>query len=74
MDKEITYSKDTFNKFNRLVQRKEINILGFNNMKLKELQEIGKKLDLEDVAGKSATVIRKEINNLAKLVIAGQVR
>jgi hypothetical protein len=69
----VIYNEETFKKFNSLIQNKEINVLSLNTLKLPELQEIAKKLGLDGTGGKSATAIRNEINNLAKLFIAGQV-
>ena len=72
LDKAITFSEDTFQNFHRLIQNKELNILNINHMTLDELRGVMEKLKVT-VGERNATLLRTELNDMAKLFTAGQV-
>ena len=72
IDKTIKYEKETFKNFHRLIQRKELNILNINKMNLGELSEIMRKLEIT-IGDRNATLLKAELDNMAKLYTAGQV-
>jgi hypothetical protein len=72
LDKTVVYDKNTFREFHRLVEKKEINILGIQDMNLGELNDVMTKLKVP-VGAKNASMLRNELNNMSKHFIAGQV-
>ena len=52
---------------------KKINLLGINDIPKEELINIAKTIGLEQIKQKSLELIRKEIEHLGKLALAGQV-
>lgn len=59
--------------FAKLVDDKKINLLGIGEIQKEELIEIGLKVGLEKVKKKSLEMLRREIEHLGKLALAGQV-
>ena len=59
--------------FAQLIETKAFNILGIGSLKANELVDIAKQLGLEKIADKSNEMLRKEVNHLSKLFLAGQV-
>ena len=59
--------------FAKLIDEKKISILGIRDMKREKLIEIGKILGLEKLQDKSLEMLREEIGELGKLLLAGQV-
>ena len=59
--------------FAKLIDEKKISILGIRDMKKEKLFEIGKILGLENIKDKSLEMLRAEIEELGKLLLAGQV-
>ena len=59
--------------FTKLLDTKEINLLGINDMKKEHLIEVSHKIGLENVRDKSLEMLRGEIGYLGKLFLAGQV-
>ena len=60
-------------KFVEMVDEKKINLLGINDIPKEELINIAKTIGLEKIKQKSLELIRKEIEHLEKLALAGQV-
>ena len=60
-------------KFVEMVDEKKINLLGINDIPKEELINIAKTIGLEKIKQKSLELIRKEIEHLGKLALAGQV-
>ena len=60
-------------KFVELVDQKRINLLGIGGIPKEELLNIAKTVGLENVNDKALELIRKEIEHLGKLSLAGQV-
>ena len=73
MDKEFVFSKETMIEFAKLIDEKKINLLGIGDMRKEELHEVGDKVGLEKIKEKSLEMLRKEIGQLGKLFLAGQV-
>ena len=73
LDKEIKYKQETFIEFHRFIENRELNILSVSTMNVPELKEWARKLKLENVADKSGELLRKEVTNLVKVFVAGQV-
>ena len=59
--------------FAKLVDEKKINLLGISDMRKEELHEVGVKVGLDNVKDKSLEMLKKEIGQLGKLFLAGQV-
>ena len=59
--------------FAKLIDEKKINLLGIGDMGKEELHEVGNKVGLEKIKDKSLEMLRKEIGQLGKLFLAGQV-
>ena len=72
LDKTVVYDKSTFREFHQLIEKKEINILGIQDMNLDELNDVMTKLKVP-VGAKNASMLRNELNNMSKHYIAGQV-
>ena len=73
LEKEIEFSKETMAEFTKLVDAKEINLIGINDMKKEHLLEVSHKIGLEKIGDKSLEMLRGEIGYLGKLFLAGQV-
>ena len=73
MEKKYTYSKENLSRFVELVDQKRINLLGIGGIPKEELLNIAKTVGLENVNDKALELIRKEIEHLGKLSLAGQV-
>ena len=73
IEKEFVFSKETLSTFAQLIETKAFNILGIGSLKANELVDIAKQLGLEKIADKSNEMLRKEVNHLSKLFLAGQV-
>ena len=69
----MVFSKETQVEFAKLIDAKEINIIGLNDLSGAELEDLGERLQLQDVKKKSSVNLRNEINQLSKLFLAGQV-
>ena len=74
LGQEIEYSKETLANFVQLLDAKKINLLGIGNMQKEELIDVGEAIGLEKVKKKPLELLRKEVEHLGKLAIAGQVR
>jgi hypothetical protein len=74
MDKSIQHSAETFREFVKMVDNKEINVTRLGTLKLQDLKVIGKSLKFKNVSDKSGEMLRQELQHLAKVFIAGQVR
>ena len=72
LDKEIEYNKDAYKTFCKLIQEKKINILNIHKMTLAELKSIMNELDVP-IGERNATLLRTELENMAKIFMAGQV-
>ena len=59
--------------FAKLIDEKKINILGIGDMRKEELHEVGELVGLEKVKDKSLEMLRKEIGQMGKFLLAGQV-
>ena len=73
MEKKNDFSKETMTEFTKLLDTKEINLLGINDMKKEHLIEVSHKIGLENVRDKSLEMLRGEIGHLSKIFLAGQV-
>ena len=56
-----------------MIENKELDILDVGTMDVPKLKEVAKKLKLGNIGKKSGVMLRKEVNNLTKVFIAGQV-
>ena len=74
LNTEFEYSKETLANFVQLLDDKKINLLGIGNMKKEELINVGHFVGLEKVKQKPLELLRKEVEHLGKLALAGQVR
>ena len=73
MEKEFEFSKEMMTEFAKLIDERKINLLGIGDMGKEELQEVGETIGLEKVKDKSLEMLRKEIGQMGKILIAGQV-
>ena len=72
MEKEFSYTEDTIQVFQYLVEKKEVRINRIGELTGKELEDLGKKLGLVH-SKKSLELIKIDIINLSKIFLGGQV-
>lgn len=65
MEKEFTYSTDTLEKFQGMIDSREFNIKSIGDLPTKELKVIGEKIGIAH-ASKSNEVLKSDIVNLSK--------
>ena len=65
MEKEFTYKKETLEKFQELIDKKELSIKSIGDLAPKELKNIGQKLGIMD-STKTGEVLKSDIVNLSK--------
>ena len=74
LEKKNEFSKDTMAELAKMIDKKEINILGIQDLNAEQLIEVAIKLKLEQPRKKSSTNLRNELTHLVKIFLAGQVR
>ena len=68
MEKEFTYKKETLEKFQELIDKKELSIKSIGDLGHKDLKNLGQKLGIMD-STKSVEVLKSDIVNLSKVGI-----
>ena len=72
MEKEFKYEEETLNIFQTLIDSKQLKISNIPNLKLSELQMLATQLGIF-AAKKTGEIIRIDLTNLSKILLAGQV-
>ena len=72
MEKQFTYTDETIQNFQELVDKKEIRISGIKDLNVKELGVVGAKLKLLHDK-KKGEMIKIDLINLSKIFLGGQV-
>ena len=72
MEKQFTYSDETIQNFQGLVENKEIRINGINELSVKQLEAFGRKLELQHDK-KSGEMLKHDLINLSNIFLGGQV-
>ena len=68
MDKEFTYEMETLEKFQALIDKKDVNIKSVGDLSHKHLKEIGQKIGI-DHPKKSSEMLKTDIVNLSKIIL-----
>ena len=66
MEKEFTYSQETLEKFQAMIDNKELSIRSIGDLAPRELKVIGEKLGMKD-SSKTGEVFKTDIVNLSKV-------
>jgi hypothetical protein len=68
MEKDFSYDKTTLEKFQALIDNREVNIKSVGDLGSKQLKQISDKLGISH-PDKSAEVLRTDIVNLSKIIL-----
>ena len=68
MEKEFSYDRDLLEKFQRLLDNKEVNLRNINDLGSKRIKEISIKLGIFDPS-KSTEILKTDLVNLQKIVV-----
>lgn len=68
MEKEFSYDRDLLEKFQRLLDNKEVNLRNINDLGSKQIKEISIKLGIFDPS-KSTEILKTDLVNLQKIVV-----
>ena len=71
LDKTIVYDSVTFTKFTEMIDS-GFDILSIDNLNAEDLKILGRKISLKNIGQKSGEMIRNELKNMSKHLLAGQ--
>ena len=72
LDRQITYSPETFTKFTEMMDAGKIDVLGIKNLTAQEISLLGKEIGIKNMALKSDWMVKNEIINMSNKFLSGQ--